>query len=75
MREYGFSLTCILPYTGEYGSVKTVFSHILCSVYTITHIKIIPLTYFCWQEDHVVFPKTQVRKIIEMSNRNIKRQQ
>ena len=60
MREYGFSLTCILPYTGEY---------------TITHIKIIPLTYFCWQEDHVVFPKTQVRKIIEMSNRNIKRQQ
>ena len=43
MREYEFSLTHILPYknrispyTEENGSVKTVFSHISCSVASFT---------------------------------------
>ena len=29
MREHGFSPTRIVLYTGQYGSEKTVFSHIL----------------------------------------------
>ena len=32
MQEYGFSLTPILPYTGEYGSLKTRDSRIFYAV-------------------------------------------